>query len=60
MDGLEKRKRMSDLVAYGCGFLADSPVHVELVQNDSAYALVRLAEGKEDGRNGWVPVAWMK
>lgn len=60
MDGLEKRKHLADLLSYGCGFLADSPVHAELLQKDGNYALVKLAEGKQDGRSGWVPVAWMK
>ena len=28
MDGLEKRKRLADLISHGCGFIAASPARV--------------------------------
>lgn len=60
MEGLEKRKRIADLVAYGCGFLADGPVHVAVARRDSNYMIVTPAEGKHQGQSGWVPAAWVK
>lgn len=55
MDGLEKRKRLADLVSFGCGFLADAPVKVQVVQKEGDYTLVNLADGKLNGKGGWVP-----
>jgi hypothetical protein len=60
MDGLEKRKRIADLVSYGCGVLVDSPVRATAGQRDGAYVFVTLADGKRAGKTGWVPIAWLK
>lgn len=60
MDGLEKRKRLADLVSFGCGFLADVPMKVQVVQKEGDYVLVNLADGKQNGKSGWVPVSWVK
>jgi hypothetical protein len=60
MDGLEKRKRIAELVSYGCGFLADSPVRVTSGQRDGAFVLITLADGRQQGKSGWIPVAWLR
>jgi hypothetical protein len=58
MDGLEKRKRMADLVLYRCGFIIDSPVHVRLIATDHGYVMVTIADyGEYLGKTGWVPSA---
>lgn len=59
MDGLEKRKRIADLITYGCGFLVDAGTHIELVQREGSSALVRPAEGNQAGKSGWVPLSWV-
>lgn len=60
MDGLEKRKKMTELVTFGCGFLEDQGSHVTRIQTDSKFCLVAPAEGKYIGRPGWVPCSWVK
>jgi hypothetical protein len=60
MDGLEKRKRMADLVSYGCGFITGGPVHVKVGGFDANYVLVELAEGTQQGKRGWVPIEWIR
>ncbi len=60
MDGLEKRKKLADLLAYGCGFLVPSKTHVEAVQRDATHTLVRPLEGTVTGKVGWVPSTWVK
>lgn len=60
MEGLEKRKRLTELVEYGCGFIAEGPVRAEIVRKDAAFMLVKLANGRDSGKSGWVPAAWIK
>jgi hypothetical protein len=60
MDGLEKRKRLAELVTYNCGIIGESPVHAEIAKRDGDYVLVKLADGKHEGQSGWVPVAWVR
>ena len=60
MDGLEKRKKMADLVTFGCGYLADAGVHVKRLAADASYCQVAPAEGKQVGKPGWVPCSWLK
>lgn len=60
MDGLEKRKKMADLVTFGCGYLADAGVHVKRLETESTYCRVAPAEGKQEGKPGWVPCSWVK
>ncbi len=60
MDGLEKRKKMADLVTFGCGYLEDRGSRVKRIQADSTYCLVTPAEGKHEGKPGWVPCSWLK
>jgi hypothetical protein len=60
MEGLEKRKRIADLVSYGCGFLAENPVRVSPGQRDGAFVFVTMMDGKQLSKNGWVPTTWLK
>lgn len=52
MEGLEKRKRLAELVSYGCGFIEDTNVHAMRVQTDGAYCQVRLINGKHPNESG--------
>jgi hypothetical protein len=60
LEGLEKRKHIADLFAYGCGFVAASPVRILVVKRDAEYALITLADGKTEGKSGWVSIGWLK
>ena len=67
MEGLEKRKRLAELVQYKCGLVVDTPVHltkisaetVEAIKHKEAYILVMIAEGESKGKSGWVPAKWV-
>ena len=60
MEGLEKRKRLADLMTYGCGFITTARVHVAVETRAGAFALVRIAHGSNEGKSGWVSVTWIK
>jgi hypothetical protein len=60
MDGIEKRKRIADLVSYGCGFVDSRGVHVKRVRNEGAYCQVSPIEGKHQTESGWVPCSWVR
>jgi hypothetical protein len=60
MDGLEKRKKMAELVTFGCGYLVDAGIHVKRIAADATYCRVEPAEGKQAGKSGWVPCSWVK
>jgi len=60
MEGLEKRKRLAELVSYGCGFIEDSNVHAMRLQAEGSYCQVRLVNGKHLNEMGWVPCSWVK
>ena len=57
--GLELRKKISDLVRYDCGFFTTSGVHAKVLERRSAKALVKLLDGDQAGRTGWVPASWI-
>jgi hypothetical protein len=58
--GLEGRKRISELAKYGCGFITDGPARAEILRKDGAFMIVKLANGEDSGKSGWVPAAWVK
>ena len=60
MDGLEKRKRLAELVSYGCGFTDPRGLHVRRVQGDGAYCQIAMIEGKHQSESGWVPCSWVR
>lgn len=60
MEGLEKRKRLADLISFGCGFTAGNSNHVTVGSKDGNFAVVTLMEGPHSGRSGWVPSSWIK
>lgn len=61
MDGLEKRKRITDLVSYNCGVVVDDAVHVALLGAPvGGYRLVSVEEGRDRFTHGWVPESWLK
>ena len=60
MEGLEKRKRIAELVSFQCGVLVDNSVHVAPGQREGNLMVVTVGEGKYERKSGWVPVAWVK
>jgi hypothetical protein len=60
MEGLEKRKRIAELVSYQCGILVDNSVRITPGQRDGTFLVVTIADGKHQGKSGWVPIAWLK
>jgi hypothetical protein len=68
MDGLDRRKRMADLVLYKCGFIVDTGVHLAplsvealntLHEKPAGYIQVTVADGESAGKSGWVPAKWV-
>jgi hypothetical protein len=59
MEGLEKRKRLAELISYGCGFTTRTGSHISVLQSSAGFSLVKLEDGKETGRTGWIPTKWM-
>jgi hypothetical protein len=60
MEGLEKRKKMAELVTFGYGYLVDAGIHVKRLATDATYCQVVPAEGKQQGKPGWLPCSWVK
>jgi hypothetical protein len=60
MEGLEQRKRLADLITFGCGFIETPGVHARKITTNGAFALVSLIDGGHAGKDGWVPAAWLK
>ena len=60
MEGLEKRKRLADLIAFGCGFIVPNSTHVTVERKDGSFALVKMIDGDKTNQSGWVPVSWVK
>lgn len=60
LQGLEKRKKVAELVTFGCGFVVDAGAHVKRLEASTGYCRVSAAEGKQQGRPGWVPCGWVK
>ena len=60
MEGLEKRKRIADLVSYGCGFTVPAGTHVKVSQKAASFVEVSIVEGQHNAKSGWVPVGWVK
>jgi hypothetical protein len=60
MEGFEKRKRITDLVSYGCGVLVDAPVRASVGRRDGLFVVATVADGKFEGKSGWVPTGWLK
>ena len=60
MDGLERRKRIADLLSYDCGILVDDMVHVSPIGLlVSGYRLVSVEDGNDRFKRGWVPESWI-
>jgi len=60
MDGLEKRKRLAELVSYGCGFIANAGTHLTVIQSSGGYSYVVVEDGNQAGKSGWVVSSWVK
>ncbi len=68
MEGLEKRKRLAELLQYGCGFSVISGTRVDVLRTMEGFAEVFIltdlsAVSRSPAsaqKSGWVPVAWVK
>jgi hypothetical protein len=60
MEGLEKRKRLADLITFGCGFIVPNLTHVAIERKDGSFALVKMIDGDKANRSGWMPLSWVK
>lgn len=58
--GLEGRKKLAELISYGCGFVTESGIHIDKIKTESGSCQVRIANGRHAQRTGWVPCAWIK
>lgn len=54
MDGLDKRKRIAELIAYSCGWIVTGPAHVYSQGQVADLTKVSIAEGAHLGRQGLV------
>ncbi len=60
MEGLEKRKRLADLISYQCGFIVKTGTRVVVKSRNSDFVLVEMADGENVGKSGWVAGSWLK
>ncbi len=60
VEGLEKRKKIAELVTFGCGFIDDGRLHVKRAEAQGSFCRVIPMEGKHQGGSGWVPCGWIK
>jgi hypothetical protein len=60
MDGLERRKRLTDLLAYGCGFNVPSGTHARVLDRRAGFSLIELLDPKSNGGRGWAKDSWLK
>ena len=59
-EGIEGRKKLAELVTFGCGFTDDSRLHVKRYEVQGSSCRVIPIEGKHQGSAAWVPCAWLK
>ncbi len=60
MEGLEKRKKTAELVAYGCVFTVDRLTPVGVEGAEGRYSRVTPIDGPQAGHTGWVLSSWIR
>ncbi len=60
MEGLERRKRLAELLSYQCGFLEKGSLHAQKLDTNAGYCSIKFVEGEHAGSGGWVPCSWVK
>lgn len=60
VEGLESRKRIAELVKYGCIFTVPRLTPIDVLKADGRYSLVGVAAGGSAGKQGWVATDWIK
>jgi len=53
MEGLEKRKKLAELVTFGCGFTDTGRLRVKRAETQGGFCRVIPMEGKHQGSAGW-------
>ncbi|HLV96325.1 MAG TPA: hypothetical protein VKS44_14130, partial [Candidatus Acidoferrales bacterium] len=57
--GLEGRKKIPELLEYGCLFTVKSNTPVRLVKRASNNSFVTVMDGAHQGKSGWVLSEWV-
>ena len=52
--GVDGRKRITEIVAHGCGFVTPTGTHVETITVKGDALRVRMLDGPHPGKEGWV------
>jgi len=60
MQGLEKRKRLQELVSYRCIELLEGGVPVMVLEKRPNSLKVRIMDGESEGKTGWVLPQWVR
>jgi hypothetical protein len=60
MDGLEKRKRISELISYQCIFTAPDGTPVQIKSTEAKQREVVIIDGPLSGKSGWVLESWLR
>lgn len=60
MEGLEKRKKIADLLAYGCGFIANPGAHVTPEHRVEDFVFITIENGPQIQKHGWIHSSWLK
>lgn len=60
MEGLEKRKRIAELISFRCGFTVKCGTRVQPLNSESGYTQVKVVEGERADQAGWVPAGWIR
>jgi len=54
MEGLAKRKRIAELISYQCGFIENDGVPVDVLAREGKHVRIRIRDGHNTGKVGWV------
>lgn len=60
MEGIEKRKRLADLISYQCGFIDKPGVHMQKMSTVGGFCEVKTIDGERPGATGWVHCDWLR
>jgi len=59
-EGLESRKRVAELMKYGCIFTVPKMTPVDVLKSEGRHSFVGVAAGVSVGKRGWVATEWLK
>lgn len=59
-EGLEARKKLSELISYGCIFVPPVLTPVVRLGSEGNAVWIKIADGDYEGRVGWVRKSWLE